>query len=320
MECLAFHDLTVFPPEHEGGYGTVFKVSSGGSLTILVNFNSTNGEYPQGALIQGTDGNFYGTTLQGGSSNIGTVFKMTPTGTLTTLVNFISTNGAEPYAGLIQGSDGNFYGTTHGLSPNYGTVFQLTRSGTLTTLVNFNGTNGANPYAGVIQASDGNFYGTTEAGGAANAGTVFRYEPTTSENVTFSSSSTIPIIASAYTITGSALTLTLNYAPSPGDVLTVVQNTGGSPISGAFTNLPNGGSITATYQGVTYTFIANYSGGSGENLTLALASNPSDTPTMPPWALVALALLLLSIASKFLPTPNLGKVTSLPVGAASFLK
>ncbi len=92
---------------------------SGQTFTNLANFNLNNGSYPT-RLIQGSDGNFYGTTYYGGSSTAcntqyntgcGTVFRMTPTGVLTTLVNFNSNNGSVPYY-LIQGSDGNFYGTT----------------------------------------------------------------------------------------------------------------------------------------------------------------------------------------------------------------
>ena len=80
-------------------------------------------ENPQAKLIQASDGDFYGTTANGGTSGYGTVFKMTATGTLTTLVNFNSTNGSRPQAGLLQGSDGNFYGTTReGGSSGYGTV------------------------------------------------------------------------------------------------------------------------------------------------------------------------------------------------------
>jgi uncharacterized repeat protein (TIGR03803 family) len=100
--------------------------------------------YPQGAnpestLFLASDGNFYGTTYQGGFSNDGTIFKLTPEGVLTTLITFNGTNGANPFAELIQGSDGNFYGTTlYGGSSNDGTVFQLTPGGTFTTLVNFN--------------------------------------------------------------------------------------------------------------------------------------------------------------------------------------
>src|ERR1019366_6529104 len=147
------------------------------TFTTLVNFAGANGAQPQASLIQGTDGNFYGTTEAGGTSGncsggCGTVFKITAGGTLTTLHSFDGTDGAYPSAGLVQATDGNFYGTTgdRGASGNCppfgcGTVFKITPGGTLTTLHSFDGTDGAYPSAGLVQATDGNFYGTTEGGG-----------------------------------------------------------------------------------------------------------------------------------------------------------
>jgi uncharacterized repeat protein (TIGR03803 family) len=136
-------------------------------------------EYPSAALVQGTDGNLYGTTGYGGVSGKGTVFQITLAGALTTLISFNGTNGNHPAAALVQGSDGNFYGTTAngGTNGNNGTVFQITPAGVLTTLASFNGTNGSYPAAGLAQGSDGNFYGTTSAGGANNLGTVFEFTP-----------------------------------------------------------------------------------------------------------------------------------------------
>jgi uncharacterized repeat protein (TIGR03803 family) len=119
----------------EGGTnndGTVFKITSQGTLTTLYQFGSlpTDGHTPIGGLVQGSDGNFYGTTSGGGTnSGVGTVFRISSAGTLTTLYQFgASDNGADSYAGLVQGSDGNFYGTTElgGTNNTYGgTVFQL---------------------------------------------------------------------------------------------------------------------------------------------------------------------------------------------------
>jgi uncharacterized repeat protein (TIGR03803 family) len=115
-------------------------------------------------LIQGTDGNFYGTADQGGTTGAGTVFKLTPGGKLTVLYTFCSltgcTDGINPYGSLVQGTDGNFYGTTDGDDSNNGTVFKLTPAGKLTTLANFSGANdNAVPFAGLVQATDGSFYG-----------------------------------------------------------------------------------------------------------------------------------------------------------------
>jgi uncharacterized repeat protein (TIGR03803 family) len=94
------------------GDGTVFKMTPSGSLTTLVSFTGANGANPIAGLVQGTDGNFYGTTGEDGSINDGTVFKMTPSGSLTTLATFTGANGDQPSAGLLQGTDGNFYGVT----------------------------------------------------------------------------------------------------------------------------------------------------------------------------------------------------------------
>ncbi len=162
------------------GLGTIFKLTPGGVLTTLVSFNGTNGSHPYAGLIQASDGNFYGTTYNGGadyttpSSGSGTVFKLTPDGVLTTLVFFNGTNGSRPYAGLAQGSDGSFYGTTvlGGVNGN-GTVFKLAPGGVMTTLISFNGMNGSRPFAGLVQGSDGNFYGTADFGGLGG-GTIFR--------------------------------------------------------------------------------------------------------------------------------------------------
>jgi uncharacterized repeat protein (TIGR03803 family) len=159
-----------------GGYGTVFKVTTNGVLTSLVSFNNTNGADPQPGLTQGSDGNLYGTTVGGGTNGgFGTVFKVTTNGLLTSLVSFAYTNGAFPYSGLTMGNDGSFYGTAFGNGGGYGTVFRVTTNGVLTTLVFFNNTNGANPHTGVTLGSDGNFYGTTAFGGTNNGyGTIFK--------------------------------------------------------------------------------------------------------------------------------------------------
>ncbi len=175
-------------------YGTVFKISREGALTTLYSFcsqrNCVDGLMPVSPLLQGTDGNFYGTTVGGGAGNCpdmgcGTVFKITSSGALTTLYGFHGADGTEPDGGLVQGRDGNFYGTTHwgGSSAHpWGTVFKISPAGALTTLYSFcsqpNCTDGDQPLAGLVQASDGNFYGTTAHGGASgDHGTVFKITP-----------------------------------------------------------------------------------------------------------------------------------------------
>src|SRR5438876_105860 len=122
--------------------------------------SSTAGAWPRASLVQGSDGNFYGTTDFGGTNNAGTVFKMTPAGALTTLVEFGSTNKGIGPRGLVQGSDNNLYGTTVvGGWNNAGTIFRITPDGVLTTLVEFTDTgpsnNGRLP-SGPVQGGDGN--------------------------------------------------------------------------------------------------------------------------------------------------------------------
>jgi uncharacterized repeat protein (TIGR03803 family) len=165
------------------------------ALTTLHSFDGADGYGPEAALIQGTDGNLYGTTVNGGAYGNGTVFKISTGGTLATLYNFCSqgggscTDGGYP-SGLVQGADGNFYGTTvyGGANGSYGTIFKITSSGSLTTLYSFCAQHrnkickdGTKPVVGLVQATsgsnNGDFYGTTEEGGGNGGGTIFKITP-----------------------------------------------------------------------------------------------------------------------------------------------
>jgi uncharacterized repeat protein (TIGR03803 family) len=164
------------------GCGTVFKIAPAGRLTTLHTFTVPDGETPNGGLVQGTDGNLYGTTREGGDSLEGTVFKITPAGELTTLYSFCSqpncTDGDAPFAGLVHGADGNFYGTTLFGGPyDRGTVFEITPAGELTTLHSFQHAHG--PEADLVLAPSGNIaangslWSTTAFGGSHAGGTLF---------------------------------------------------------------------------------------------------------------------------------------------------
>jgi len=142
------------------GCGTVFKLTPKGVLSTVYSFCPQNycpdGEYPIGSLVQGTDGNFYGTTLGGGLYKTGTIFRVSPQGVFKLLYTFPeSVNSVAP--GLILGTDGNFYGATY----YYG--YGITRSGVFTELSGVG--DGTLPYS-LIQGNDGNLYGTTRYGGA----------------------------------------------------------------------------------------------------------------------------------------------------------
>jgi uncharacterized repeat protein (TIGR03803 family) len=176
-----------------GGCGTVFKITPSGTLSTIYSFCSqsgcTDGAHPYARLVQGTDGNFYGTTVYGGASEscsvgwgCGTIFKISPSGTLTTLHSLDENTDGVGASGLILSIDGNFYGTAGGGGVSgHGTVFKITPSGRLTTLYSFCSqtacTDGSEPMSGLVQATDGNFYGTTFYGGANDNGTVFRITP-----------------------------------------------------------------------------------------------------------------------------------------------
>ena len=163
---------------------------TGQTFTTLQGFDITDGAAPYARLVQATDGNFYGTTYEGGANDRGTIFKINPNGTVTTLHSFCSRSGCpdgeHPEAGLVQATDGDFYGATAAGGPNRaGTVFKITASGRLTTLHTFclqsGCPDGAYPRARLVQSADGGFYGTTKYGGIKcsqqGCGTVFKISP-----------------------------------------------------------------------------------------------------------------------------------------------
>jgi len=179
-----FYGTTEFGGAHFGG--TVFKVSSSGKLTTLVEFTDNGlenrGSIPAAKLIQGRNGNFYGTTLAGGTNENGTAFEMTPDGVLTTLVEFTNLPLHEfvgPFGSLLETADGSLYGTTyHGGAEDWGTVFKITPDRMLQTLVEFTYSGemnrGALPQCGLVQDSEGYLYGTTSQGGTFGYGTIFK--------------------------------------------------------------------------------------------------------------------------------------------------
>src|SRR5580698_3061797 len=114
--------------------------AQGQTFTTLAKFNGSNGAEPDlMSLIQGADGNLYGTTEAGGSEQAGTIFGLRASGKLTDAHSFAGPDGSMPYAGLLLASDGNFYGTTGGGGHcgGCGTIFKISPSGNLTTVYIF---------------------------------------------------------------------------------------------------------------------------------------------------------------------------------------
>ncbi|MDE3066620.1 MAG: hypothetical protein KGJ60_03615 [Verrucomicrobiota bacterium] len=239
-------DGNFYGTTYDGGTnnaGTVFKISATGALTNLYLFTGGNdGSNLYAGLVQGTDGNFYGTTFFGGTNGWGTVFKISASGALTSLYSFTGGyDGGDSYARLAQGNDGTFYGTTaHWGTNGYGTVFKISATGALTSLYSFTGGDDGEGPAGLVQGSDGNFYGTTYAGGTYGAGTVFR----------LTVAQAAPVFL-AVTLTNGTLSLT--WSAEAGGVYQLQYNSGlsssnwtnlGDPATAAGTTLSATDSVT----------------------------------------------------------------------------
>ena len=237
--------------------GTVFKISSTGTYTLLHSFagGTSDGSGPNGSLVQGTDGNFYGTTGQGGSGGLGTVFKITSSGTVTLLHSFAggTSDGSGPNGGLVQGTDGNFYGTTYaGGAHSDGAVFEMNSASpyTVTLLHSFAGGSGDGqwPNAGLVQGTDGNFYGTTTVEGSSGGGTLFSIN---------SSGSTYTQLHSFAGATGSYATGALVQG-TDGTFYGTTQG-GGAHGDGTVFNINSSGS--------TYTVLRSFAGGTTDGST-----------------------------------------------------
>jgi uncharacterized repeat protein (TIGR03803 family) len=164
------------------GGGTVFKITPGGTVTVVYPETSSlgpyGGAYPYSGVTLGTDGLFYGTNYYGGTGGHGEVYKVTAAGVVTPLHSFAGTgDGANPFSAPIEGTNGVFYGTTSSITATVNsTAYSVTSGGTFNTLHTFTGTDGQNVYAPLVQGTDGNFYGNTAAGGTGD-GVIFKMAP-----------------------------------------------------------------------------------------------------------------------------------------------
>jgi len=164
-------------------YGTVFRISRGGSETVLYSFagGPSDGANPAAGLIADAAGNLYGTTDDGGAYQFGAVFKLTQDNTETIVHSFAGgSDGAYPMAALYLDTSGSLLGTTNNGGGNgcggegCGTVFKIAPDGTETVLHAFRRSDGVNPEANLTGDKKGHLYGTAPYGGANGYGTVFR--------------------------------------------------------------------------------------------------------------------------------------------------
>ena len=174
-------DGRLYGTTYSGGannLGAVIKVNLSDNNSVVVHsFSGTDGSSPGGGLTLATNGNFYGTTVMGGTSNLGVLYSITATGALTVLHNFAGgSDGEYPYGPPIQATDGNFYGATAGApdTSNPATIYKLTSAGVYSVIFTFSqSTTGVAVY-GLVQGSDGNLYAAANAGGADNSGTIVK--------------------------------------------------------------------------------------------------------------------------------------------------
>jgi uncharacterized repeat protein (TIGR03803 family) len=272
-----------------GSNGTVFKINSAGTETVLWSFGSTgsgDGANPEASLIL-IAGDFYGTTFQGGASSSGSVFKLTPPATAgaawteSLLYSFCAVNdnglcadGEYPVAGLIENTAGNLYSTTsYGGANDQGTVFELNTAGTETVLYSCcsasNCADGSNPFSGLLLDAAGNLFGTTSVGGADNAangtlsgGTLFELTPPSQSGALWSETVLHNFCSSSDCADGSFPIAGL-IPDSSGNLYGTAQN------GGANTKAESGSG-----GGAVFIFTA-VGGGGNATVTLTSSANPS---------------------------------------------
>jgi len=174
------------------GGGTVYKITPEGVFSTLYNFcsqpNCTDGDLPFDGVLAGSDGNLYGTTLEGGV-NRSARFSGYSSGRADPIYSFCSQANCADGAARMESYKPRteiFYGTTMTARQRPGTIFKLTPQGAFTLLYIFSGSYDINEsFSSLIQGTDGNFYGTTDLGGFSNfpdcrfygCGTVFKITP-----------------------------------------------------------------------------------------------------------------------------------------------
>jgi len=171
--------------------GAIFSVTPAGELDALWDFEEASadtGSMPAGPLVEGPDGNLYGTMYDGGEYNGGTIYRVTPDGDYSTLVSFADDYDAEkdcfcdvnrPMGPLVVGSDGYLYGLLSQGQPDDGTsgrgaIVRVTLEGEVSVVAYLPDTLNPTTYPALVESSDGYLYGVTDRGGDNDGGAIFR--------------------------------------------------------------------------------------------------------------------------------------------------
>jgi uncharacterized repeat protein (TIGR03803 family) len=155
--------------------GTVYRMSRAGAVTIVYNFDGTEG-YGYAPLVQDGEGYLYG-TADGGTLGGGIVFKVSTHGKFTVLHNFTNqdyNHGSVPVAGLVLATNGKLYGSAYRGGPqNGGSLFDINTTGQYREFYIFDGTDGSGPQTTAMQHTNGKIYGMTSEGGAYGGGVIY---------------------------------------------------------------------------------------------------------------------------------------------------
>jgi uncharacterized repeat protein (TIGR03803 family) len=152
--------------------GTIYKIDSAGSYSLMHTFTGPDGAIPLAGLVEDSVGDLYGTAVAGGTQQVGVIYKITTSGNFTVLYNFPGGAAGEAPFNVVRDGAGNFYGAAAGggdlvacpASFGCGLVFKVDAAGNETVLHTFNGIDGAFGTE-LSQDAAGNLYGTTTDGG-----------------------------------------------------------------------------------------------------------------------------------------------------------
>ncbi|HEY6338690.1 MAG TPA: choice-of-anchor tandem repeat GloVer-containing protein [Candidatus Sulfotelmatobacter sp.] len=238
------------------GFGTLFKMTAAGKITVLHNFTGADGTDPSTGMVAGSNGEFYGSGQMGGASSAGVIFKVTTSGTYTLLHSLNGTSdGSEPQV-LMLATDGNFYGTAiNAGSASCGTIFKVTLAGAFSVVYNFDNTHGCNPASYLTEGTDGLLYGVTGAGGANGNGVFYSLDVGLSPFITLQSvsgkaGSTVGILGQGF---DSSSVVKFN-----GTAATKVTLTGTTYITATVPPGANTGLVTVTTGATTLTSTHTY--------------------------------------------------------------